>query len=70
MRFPRFIERREDKSPENASTPQMLADLYLQQQAAGPKPEPEPDRADAQLSEAPTNGRAEEHGATEAMTGL
>ena len=33
VRFPRFIKIREDKSTENASTPEFLADMYKSQQA-------------------------------------
>ena len=33
VRFPRFIKIREDKSIENASTPEFLADMFRSQQA-------------------------------------
>ena len=35
MRFPRFMSVREDKGIEDASTPEFLAKMYRDQQAAG-----------------------------------
>ena len=37
VRFPRFIKIREDKSIENASTPEFLADMFRSQQASSNK---------------------------------
>lgn len=35
LRFPRFLKRRLDKNPENATGPQQLADMYKEQNIGG-----------------------------------
>ncbi|KAN0064353.1 hypothetical protein ACQY0O_002548 [Thecaphora frezii] len=46
IRFPRFIKRRDDKGPEQASSPHQLAGIYREQQRASPRAEADGGGAD------------------------
>ncbi|KAI0775738.1 ATP-dependent DNA ligase [Trametes elegans] len=63
LRFPRFMALRDDKGIENASTPEFLAKMYRQQQAAGKDQTgaDEGDLVDVDLDE----GRGEDEGEDE-----
>ncbi|KAK9473996.1 ATP dependent DNA ligase domain-containing protein [Dipodascopsis tothii] len=45
IRFPRFVRRRDDKSVDDASTPEFLADLYRRQETRGPDAPEDPEEA-------------------------